>query len=74
MSGWTVLLRCRPLVIFAFCALLFHFANAPLLPLVGQKLATANPHWATAMMSSCIVASQLVMLPIAILVGHTADS
>jgi hypothetical protein len=26
------------------------------------------------MMSSCIVASQLVMLPIAILVGHTADS
>jgi MFS family permease len=26
------------------------------------------------MMSSCIVAAQLVMLPIAILVGHTADS
>jgi MFS family permease len=74
VSSWAVLLQCRPLIIFAFCALLFHFANAPLLPLVGQKLAAANPNWATAMMSSCIVAAQLVMLPIAILVGHTADS
>jgi MFS family permease len=26
------------------------------------------------MMSACIVAAQLVMLPIALLVGHTADS
>jgi len=31
-------LECRPLLIFAGCAMLFHFANAPLLPLVGQKL------------------------------------
>ena len=38
-SGYAVLLQCRPLVVFAVCAMLFHFANAPLLPLVGQKLA-----------------------------------
>ena len=55
-SGWKVIVECRPLVIFAGCALLFHFANAPLLPLVGQKLAFAHPDWATAMMSSCIIA------------------
>jgi MFS family permease len=73
MSGWTVLIECRPLMVFAGCAMLFHFANAPLLPLVGQKLATASPHYATAMMSSCIIAAQLVMLPIALLVGRTAD-
>jgi MFS family permease len=54
--------------------MLFHFANAPLLPLVGQKLAAAHPQEATAMMSACIVAAQLVMLPIAVLVGRTADS
>jgi MFS family permease len=41
---------------------------------VGQKLAAAHPEEATAMMSSCIVAAQLVMLPIALLVGRTADS
>jgi MFS family permease len=54
--------------------MLFHFANAPLLPLVGQKLAATHPQAATAMMSACIVAAQLVMLPIALLAGYTADS
>jgi MFS family permease len=73
VSGWTVLIECRPLLVFACCAMLFHFANAPLLPLVGQKLALANPQYATAMMSSCIIAAQLVMLPIALFVGRTAD-
>ena len=72
-SGYSVLLRSRPLVVFAVCAMLFHFANAPLLPLVGQKLAQAYPTWATAMMSSCIIAAQLIMLPVALAVGRTAD-
>ena len=65
--------RRHPLMIFALCAMLFHFANAPLLPLVGQKLALQFPKEATAMMSFCMVAAQGVMLPIAILVGRKAD-
>lgn len=72
-SGIATLLRSRPLVVFGFCAMLFHFANASLLPLVGQKLAQSHPALATAMMSSCIVAAQLIMLPVAIIVGRTAD-
>jgi MFS family permease len=72
-AGYRVLFRTRPLMIFALCALLFHFANAPLLPLVGQKLALEFPKEATAMMSFCMVAAQGVMLPIAILVGRNAD-
>ncbi len=72
-AGYVILLRSRPLVIFGLATILFHFANAPLLPLVGQKLALAHPKEATAMMSACIVAAQLVMLPIAVLVGRTAD-
>jgi MFS family permease len=72
-AGYGVLFKSRPLVIFGLCAMLFHFANAPLLPLVGQKLAAAYPKEATAMMSACIVAAQLVMLPIALLVGRKAD-
>jgi MFS family permease len=74
VAGYGILFKSRPLVIFGLCAMLFHFANAPLLPLVGQKLATAYPEEATAMMSTCIVAAQLVMLPFALLVGRTADS
>jgi MFS family permease len=73
-ASYGILLKSRPLVIFGLCVMLFHFANAPLLPLVGQKLAASFPKEATAMMSACIVAAQLVMLPIALLVGRTADS
>jgi len=73
-AGYGVLLQSRPLVVFGFCVMLFHLANAALLPLVGQKLAAAYPKEATAMMSACIVAAQMVMLPIALLVGRTADT
>jgi MFS family permease len=73
-AGYGILFKSRPLVIFGLCVMLFHLANAALLPLVGQKLAAAFPDEATAMMSACIVAAQAVMLPIALLVGRTADS
>jgi MFS family permease len=73
-AGYRILFETRPLMIFGLCAMLFHFANAPLLPLVGQKLAVQFPKEATAMMSFCMVAAQGVMLPIAILVGRRADS
>ena len=74
VAGYGILFKSRPLVIFGLCVMLFHFANAPLLPLVGQKLAAAYPNEATAMMSTCIVAAQAVMLPIALLVGYKADT
>jgi MFS family permease len=72
-SGWEAVFECRLLMVFALSAMLFHFANAPLLPLVGQKLALANKDLATAMMSSCIIAAQLAMLPIALCAGRKAD-
>ena len=72
-AGYSILFKFRPLVIFGLCVMLFHLANAALLPLVGQKLAAAFPEEATAMMSACIVAAQAIMLPIALLVGRTAD-
>jgi MFS family permease len=73
-AGYGILFKSRPLVIFGLCVMLFHFANAPLLPLVGQKLAAAYPKEATAMMSICIIAAQGVMLPMALLVGYKADT
>jgi len=74
VAGYGILFKSRPLVIFGLCVTLFHFANAPLLPLVGQKLAAAYPKEATAMMSTCIIAAQAVMLPFALLVGYKADT
>ena len=73
-SGLSVLVTCRPLLIFAACAVLFHFANAAMLPLVGQKLALQDRNSGTSLMSACIVAAQIVMVPMALLVGAKADS
>lgn len=73
-SGLTVLLTCRPLLIFAGCAIMFHFANAAMLPLVGQKLALQDKNLGTSLMSACIVAAQIVMVPMAMLVGAKADT
>lgn len=72
-SGLAVLLTCRPLLVFAICVLLFHLANAAMLPLVGQKLALQDKNLGTSLMSACIVAAQLVMVPFAMLVGAKAD-
>jgi len=38
-AGYGILFKSRPLVVFGLCVMLFHLANAPLLQLVGQKLA-----------------------------------
>jgi MFS family permease len=73
-TGLTVLLTCRPLLIFAGCAIMFHFANAAMLPLVGQKLALQDKNLGTSLMSACIVAAQIVMVPMAMLVGAKADA
>nr|QIO37259.1 MFS transporter [Bradyrhizobium sp. 1(2017)] len=73
-SGLGVLLTCRPLLVFAICVLLFHLSNAAMLPLVGQKLALQDKNIGTSLMSACIVAAQIVMVPFAMLVGARADS
>jgi len=73
-ASFRVLFGCRPLLIFATCAALFHFANAPMLHLVGQKLALAHPGIETALMSACVIAAQTVMIPMALLVGSRADA
>jgi MFS family permease len=72
-SGFAVLLSCRPLLIFAVATVVFHFANAAMLPLVGQKLALVNRELGTSLMSVCIIAAQLVMVPVAMVVGRKAD-
>jgi MFS family permease len=72
-AGFAILLTCRPLLIFAACVMLFHLSNAAMLPLVGQKLALQDKNLGTSLMSACIVAAQIVMAPMAMLVGARAD-
>ncbi|ARN81475.1 MFS transporter [Methylocystis bryophila] len=67
-TDWRTLLTYRPLLIFAASAAIFYFANAPMLPLVAQKLALANPGWETGLTSLSIVLAQLVTILMALLV------
>ena len=52
---------------------LFHFANAAMLPLAGQKASESYPTTAAAVMSACIIAAQVVMVPVALIAGRLAD-
>jgi MFS family permease len=45
-----------------------------MLPLVGQKLALQDKNLGTSLMSACIVPAQIVMVPMAMLVGAKADA
>ncbi|WP_397458419.1 MFS transporter [Pseudomonas asplenii] len=72
-SGFAGLLKNRSLLLFAVCCALFHLANAAMLPLVSQKLSQVNLQMATPLTSACIVAAQMVMVPVAMLVGAKAD-
>jgi MFS family permease len=68
------LVRDSRIAIFAVAVILFHLANAAMLPLVGEMLSAGHPTLATPYMSACIVISQLVMTPIALAAGRLADS
>jgi len=61
-------------MIFAAVVFAFHFANAAMLPLVGQELALHKRELGTALMSACIVAAQVVMVPVAYIVGTNTDT
>jgi MFS family permease len=51
----------------------FHLANADMLPLIGQKLALQNKNEGTAFMAGCTLLAQVVMVPMAMMVGRKAD-
>jgi MFS family permease len=57
----SVLLRDRVLLIFFFCAALFHLANAAMLPQLGEMLAHGDKRTAGPLMSACVIVTQLVI-------------
>jgi MFS family permease len=68
------LLKDRPLVIFLICAVLFHFANAAMLPLLGEMLARGKGRSSMLFMSACVVTTQLVITVLAVWSGKKAGS
>jgi MFS family permease len=72
--GVSALFKDRPLVIFLICAVMFHFANAAMLPLLGEMLAKGQGRHSMMFMSACVVTTQLVITMIASWSGRTAGS
>lgn len=68
------LLHDRRILVFSASVVLFHLANAAMLPLAGQKLSDGHDEGAAGYMSACIIAAQLVMVPVALLASRLAVS
>jgi len=61
VSHIAALLKDRPLLIFLVCAVLFHFANAAMLPLLGEMLSKGHGRASMMFMSACVVTTQVVV-------------
>jgi predicted MFS family arabinose efflux permease len=68
------LLKDRPLLIFLACAVMFHFANAAMLPLLGEMLAKGKGRSSMLFMSACVVTTQFVIALLASWSGRKAGS
>jgi predicted MFS family arabinose efflux permease len=55
------LFKDHPLVVFLVCAVMFHFANAAMLPLLGEMLSKGHGRRSMAFMSACVVTTQVVV-------------
>jgi len=67
-------LRKPDLLILTTCIMLFHVANAAMLPLVGSAMTMRSSQWATALVAACIVAPQLIIAMISPTMGRLAET
>jgi MFS family permease len=66
-------MRNRPLFIFAGCLLMFHLANAAMLPLMGSVVTMHSARWAPLLIAACIVVPQLLVAALSPWVGRRAQ-
>lgn len=67
------LFRNKTLLLFLTCAFLFHFANAAMLPQLGEMLTHGVAASAAPFMSACIIVTQVVIMCSATQVGRIAN-
>ncbi len=64
----------RLIITFLICAALFHFANAAMLPLLGEMLTHGQGRSSMMFMSACVVTTQLVIAVFASWCGRKAKN
>ena len=69
-----VLLRQRPLLVFAGSILLLQLANASMLPLMAGIVTTRSSQWATVLIAACIIVPQAIVALTSPSVGRKAQA
>ncbi|WP_295954208.1 MFS transporter [uncultured Xanthomonas sp.] len=62
VSGWSVLLTCKPLLVLAAALALFHLGNAAMLPLYGMAVVAAHQGDPNALTATTIIVAQSTMV------------
>ena len=73
-SGFLRLASDRRLLALAGCVLLFHLANAAMLPLMGGVVTTRSAQWATVLIAACIIVPQIAVAIFSPWVGRQAQA
>jgi MFS family permease len=73
-AGFLRLASDRRLLALAGCVLLFHLANAAMLPLMGGVVTTRSADWATVLIATCIIVPQCAVALFSPWVGRQAQA
>ena len=73
LAGVVGLLRDRRIVVFALCVMMFHLANAAMLPLAAGLMTLRSEKLATLLVAAAIVVPQFTVTFLSPLVGRFAD-
>jgi predicted MFS family arabinose efflux permease len=74
VAGLAKLAADRRLLLLAGCVLLFHLANAAMLPLMAGVVTTRSAHWATVLVAACIIVPQIAVALFSPWVGRQAQA
>jgi MFS family permease len=72
-AGFVTVLRDRRILAFALCVVLFHLANAAMLPLAASMVTLRSSNVATIMVAAAIVVPQFTVTGLSPVVGHLAQ-
>ncbi len=75
LPGFAILFRHTPLLIAGVTLMLFHLANAALLPMLSMRIAAAPGHLNPGLFAAAtVIISQVVMIPVAIRVAAASTN
>ena len=74
VAGMKELLANRTILVFTVAMALFHFANAAMLPLLGQKMGLADQKNSSLYLSAAIIIAQGVMVFVAKYAGNASEN